>query len=151
MTMPGSSDRRRRVGYTAVWVVVAVLAIAVGVLAVEVAGAGLRDRGRVGSSDLVGRADPSNLTPDPADPTYADTIVGEYGEFDVECQGVVISGSQPRPAPGWRTVTFERGPDDDVDATFESAESIIEIEIYCNNGRPAVAEEELGTRPEVDD
>jgi SAM-dependent methyltransferase len=74
-----------------------------------------------------------------------------YGEFDVECQGVVIRGFEPRPAAGWRTVTFETGPDDDVDATFESAESIVEVEIYCNGGRPTVAEEELGTRPEVDD
>ena len=150
MTTP-SDTKGRRVRYAVLWVAAAVLSVAVGILAVEVAGAGLRDRGPVGSSELVGRADPSNLTPDPEDHTFADTIVGTYGEFDVECQGVVIRGFEPRPAAGWRTVTFETGPDDDVDATFESAESIIEVEIYCNGGRPTVAEEELGTRPEVDD
>jgi hypothetical protein len=151
MTTSGSTDRRRRAGYVAVWLVAAAVAITVGILAVEVAGAGLRDRGPVGSSDLVGRDDPSDLTPDPDDPTYTDTIVGEYGEFDVECQGVVIRGSEPRTAPGWRVVTYETGPDDDVDATFESADSIIEIEIYCNGGRPALAEQEIGTRPGTDD
>lgn len=147
----GSTEVRHRAGYVLVWVVGAIAAIAVGVLAVEIAGAGLRDRGPVGSSDLVGREDPSDLAPDPDDPKHADTITGDYGEFDVECQGVVIRGFEPRTAPGWRTVTFETGPDDDVDATFESADAIIEVEIYCNGGRPTLAEEEVGTRPDTDD
>ena len=147
MSTSGASERRRRAGYAAVWLVAAALSVTVGILAVNTAGASLRDRGPIGSDDLVGREDPSELTADPEDPVHADTIAGEYGEFDVECQGVVVRGSEPRPAAGWRTVTYERGPDDDVDAVFESQDQVLEIEVYCNGGRPAVAEEEAGIRP----
>ncbi len=149
--MSGDSTTRGLVGYAVLWIAAAVVCVAVGVVAVTVVGAGLRDRGPIGSESLVAREDPTSLPVDPDDPTYADTVTGEFGEFDVECQGVVIRGDQPRPAAGWRTVTYERGPDDDVDAVFESRTQVIEIEVYCNGGRPTIAEQEVGTRPDQDD
>ncbi len=139
---------RRRMGYAALWLLVAAVCVAIGVLAVNVVGAGLRDRGPIGSESLVPREDPTSLPVDPDDPTHAKTIRGEFGEFDVRCQGVVIRGEKPRPAKGWRTVTYEDRPDDDVDAVFESRTQVIEIEVYCNGGRPTIAEQEIGTRPD---
>ena len=37
-------------------------------------------------------------------------------------------------------VSFEPGPDDDVDAVFAQARRSVEIEVFCNRGVPTVAE-----------
>jgi hypothetical protein len=37
-------------------------------------------------------------------------------------------------------VRFEPGPDDDVEAVFRSPTELIEIEAFCNRGRPTLAE-----------
>ena len=59
--------------------------------------------------------------------------------------------SRPEPAPGWRIVSYETGPDDDVDAVFAKAAESIEIEVFCNRGIPTVADLERKTLPEGDD
>ncbi len=79
-------------------------------------------------------------------------ITEEFGVFVVECRGVVAYGIAVRPdtAAGWRVVSFERGPDDDVDAVFARQRESIEIEVFCNRGRPTVAELERNTLPDDD-
>ena len=49
-----------------------------------------------------------------------DEIAGEWGAFDVECRDTWAYGVGVRPdeATGWRIVSWEKGPDDDVDAVF---------------------------------
>ena len=69
-------------------------------------------------------------------------ITEEFGVLVVECRGVYAYGieAQPDTAAGWDVVSFERGPDDDVDAVFVRASSSIDIEVFCNRGEPTVAE-----------
>ncbi len=39
-------------------------------------------------------------------------------------------------------MSFEPGPDDDVDAVFSQGRRSIELEVFCNQGRPTLAEQE---------
>jgi hypothetical protein len=134
--------RRRALGYAAAWLLAGALAITVGVMAVQGAGAGVRDRGWLGSAG----AGPGDValtpTPDPTAERVERAIEGEYGGFVVACRGSVAYGAEARPdaAAGWRIVSFERGPDDDVDAVFASGPRSVEIEVFCNRGRPTVSD-----------
>ena len=47
-------------------------------------------------------------------------------------------------------MSFERGPDDDVDAVFANAGRSIDLEVFCNRGRPTVAEIEFNELPDED-
>lgn len=143
-------SRRRVLGYAAAWLVAAVLAVTVGVLAVSSAGAGVRDRGWLGST--VGGADTADLAPAP-DPGAARTersIDGEYGAFVVVCRGSVAYGEEVRPATdaGWEVVSYERGPDDDVDAVFANGPRSIDLEVYCRRGVPTVSDLEEHVLPD---
>ncbi len=52
----------------------------------------------------------------------------------------------PRPeAAGWRVVSWEKGPDDDVDAVFSDGRNSVDLEVFCNRGRPTVADLERNT------
>ncbi len=44
-------------------------------------------------------------------------------------------------------MSYETGPDDDVDAIFTSGARSIEVEVFCNAGVPTVAEIERKTLP----
>jgi hypothetical protein len=79
-----------------------------------------------------------------------DTVDGEFGTFRVGCRGVVAYGLDYAPARGWRVVSFEKGPDDDVDAVFSSRGRSVDVEVFCNQGEPTVAEIERNTLPEDD-
>ena len=48
-------------------------------------------------------------------------------------------------AAGWRIVSWEKGPDDDVDAVFSDGRNSVDLEVFCNRGRPTVAELERNT------
>lgn len=72
----------------------------------------------------------------------------EFGEIDVSCQGPYASGVDARPATGWRTVSFETAPDEDIDAVFAKGERSIEIEVFCNRGEPTISEVEQNTLPD---
>jgi hypothetical protein len=63
---------------------------------------------------------------------------------------VVAYGIAADTAPGWRTVSFEPGPDDDVDAVFSNRSRSIELEVYCNRGEPTVGDREYKTIPDDD-
>lgn len=134
---------RRVVRYAAAWLVAAVVAVSVGVLAVTSAGAGIRDRGPLGTG--LPAVDPdATPTPDPAAERVRTELDDDYGTFVVECRGSVAYGVEARPdtADGWRVVSYERGPDDDVDAVFARGPRSIEVEVFCNRGRPAVSDRE---------
>ncbi|MCH1868496.1 hypothetical protein [Nocardioides sp. CFH 31398] len=148
----------KRAGYVIAWVVCAVVAIAIGLLAVSTVGASVSDRGPLGDGDV---RDPSSneagpdteASPLPGAETVRATIRREFGELDVECRGAVAYATDARPdtAAGWDVVSFEPGPDDDVDAVFSNRGRSIEFEVFCNRGEPTLADYEENTLPEDDD
>ena len=129
------------------WTATTAVAVLVGVLAVTVVGATIRDRGPVGdevASDL--SAAPSSV-PSPSGPTVREAVEGEWGAFDVECRDTWAYGVGVRPdeGAGWRVVSWEKGPDDDVDAVFSNGRSSVDLEVFCNRGQPTLAEVERNT------
>lgn len=147
-----SNERRwtQPIGLTLVWLLTALLAIAVGVVAVLTVGAGLRDRGPIGTEVDLPAVQGASAEPDTSLPLVEKTIREEFGEFDVACRGAYALGLEVRPdtANGWAVVGFEEGPDDDVDAVFANRGRSIEIEVYCNRGEPTVGDLEINTLPD---
>ena len=154
--MPEPSRRRARtLGYLAGWSVAAVLAVTVGLVAVTSVGASIRGRGPLGDNEAIRQAELNRdtaVTPQPGDVPRQQEITDEFGGFLVECRGVAAYGVEVRPdtAAGWRIVQFERGPDDDVDAVFANRGRSIDVEVFCNQGVPTVAEIERHELPEDD-
>lgn len=134
---------RRRIGYVLAWLIAAGLAIAVGIAAVSTVGASIRDRGPLGTEVArdIGTT-PVVPSPAPEDAMRRDTVKGEFGAFEVGCRGVVVYGlgAVANKDAGWRVVSYEPGPDEDVDAVFVSQDSSIDVEVFCNRGKPTVAE-----------
>ncbi len=143
--------RRRVVGYALAWLVAATVAVTVGVVAVSSVGASVRDRGPLGNEVPDADQVEGASVPDPDATRVSRDIEGEFGVFTVECRGVVAYGLDTETAPGWRTISFERGPDDDVDAVFVKGGRSIEIEVYCNQGRPTIGDQEVKTLVDEDD
>ena len=141
---------RRWIGYAAAWLVAAGLAVTVGVLAVSSVGASVRDRGPLGNEVQRIESIEGSAEPKPGATREQRTIEDEFGSFDVECRGAVAYGLAVDTAPGWRAVSYEPGPDDDVDAVFANRGRSIEIEVYCNQGRPTVSDLERKTLPDDD-
>lgn len=139
---------RRRGVLLALWAATTAVAVIVGVYAVSLVGATIRDRGPVGDEVL---HDDTLAAPtasaSPTGPAVRDRVSGEWGEFVVECRGTWSYGVAVRPAEaaGWRVVSWEKGPDDDVDAVFSDGRSSVDLEVFCNRGRPTVAELERST------
>lgn len=141
-----SRGRYARLGLA--WLVATALAVVVGVVAVTTVGASIRGRGPLGNEVLRDQqssaADPSATpTPAPDARTTSRTLSGGWGEFEVECRGPYATGVAARPAPGWRTISYEPGPDDDVDAVFSSGRRSVELEVFCNRGIPTQADYEV--------
>ena len=136
---------RRTFGYLLAWLVAAAVAITTGVVAVSSVGASFRDRGPLGTDVPVPDQTETPSTPDPDARVVAGLIHDEFGTFEVECRGAVAYGRAARPAATWRVVSYEEGPDDDVDAVFGNGSRSIEIEVYCNQGRPVVGDREVKT------
>ena len=154
-TVTEGRSMRTVVGWTLGWIVAAALSVTVGVVAVTSLGASIRDRGPIGDNELIRQAElaeGASAAPDPDAERIRTTVEDEFGGFVVECQGVYAYGIEARPdeAAGWRTVSFERGPDDDVDAVFANAGRSIDLEVFCNRGRPTVAEIEFNELPDED-
>jgi hypothetical protein len=142
--------RRRWIGYAVAWVVAAVAAVTVGVLAVSSVGASVRDRGPLGNELQRAESLEGTASPQPGAARVQRTVEDAFGSFEVECRGAVAYGLSVDTAPGWRTVGYEPGPDDDVDAVFANRGRSIEIEVYCNRGRPTVSDLERKTLPDDD-
>jgi hypothetical protein len=143
---------QRRTGYALAWLLATTLAVVVGISAVSTVGAQVRGRGPLGNDVIRTSQLEGSATPDPADSSVTRTIDGEWGAFVVRCQGPVAFGEEVRPARGvgWRVVSYEEGPDDDVDAVFSNARRSVDMEVFCNRGEPTVAEIEENTLPEED-
>ncbi|GAW50859.1 MULTISPECIES: hypothetical protein [unclassified Nocardioides] len=139
--------RRRSVGFAVAWVGAAALAVTIGVLTVSSVGASIRGQGPLGN-DVV-RPEGSSR-PEPGATRIRDEIEDVFGTFVVECRGVVAYGIATETRDGWRTVSYEPGPDDDVDAVFAKQGSSIELEVYCNQGRPTLGDRESKTLPDED-
>ena len=128
------------------WAATTAVAVLVGVFAVSTVGATIRDRGPVG--DEVLRNDTVKPpTTAPEGPEVRDQVSGEWGTFDVACRDTWAYGVAARPdkAAGWRVVSWEKGPDDDVDAVFSDGRNSVDLEVFCNRGRPTLAELERNT------
>lgn len=138
---------RRILGYVLAWLGAAVVAVAVGVIAVNSVGASVRDRGPLGNDVPARDQLEGSSEADPDAKVVSRTVSDEFGTFEVECRGAVAYGVAVEPAPGWQVVSYEQGPDDDVDAVFASGRRSIEIEVYCNLGRPVIGDREVKTLP----
>lgn len=139
------------------WFAAIAVATSLGLAAVGVVGDAVRDEGPLGqavtrtdqggaasSTETPAGPDPATETaagPDPAGAVHR-ALTGEYGTFGVSCEGPYARGldASPETADGWRVVRFEPGPDDDVEVVFASRTEYVEIEVFCNAGRPEVAE-----------
>lgn len=150
---------RRALAWVLAWLLAAALAVTVGVLAVSSLGASIRDRGPIGDNELIRQADVDEgggsvdgTVDDGAEPVQR-TFTDEFGSFVVECRGVYANGvsTAPDTAAGWQVVTFERGPDDDVDAVFLNGDTSIDVEVFCDRGQPTIAEVERHVLTEDDD
>jgi len=145
---------RRAAAWLLGWVLAAAASVAVGVVVVDQLGASNRDRGPIGDNELIRQAQlaEGSVTPDPDAEVVRRSIDEEFGSFVVECRGAYASGVEvlPDQAAGWRVVSFERGPDDDVDAVFAQERRSIEIEVFCNRGVPTLAEIERNELPAED-
>ncbi|WP_028644501.1 hypothetical protein [Nocardioides sp. URHA0020] len=142
-------QRRRRLGgYVLAWLVAAAVAVAVGVVAVSSVGASVRDRGPLGNDVPDVDATEGAATPEPSAAVVRRTVDGEFGSFAVECRGAVAYGRAAVPAAGWRVISYEQGPDDDVDAVFARGGRSVELEVYCNQGRPTIGDREVKTLPD---
>jgi hypothetical protein len=148
--VPDNDGVRRRIGYALAWLLATTVAIAVGVSAVSTVGAQVRGRGPLGNEVIRTSQLEGTAKVDPADASVKRTIEGEWGAFLVRCQGPVAFGVEVRPARsvGWRVVSFERGPDDDVDAVFSNGRRSFDLEVFCNRGEPTVGEIEENTLPD---
>jgi hypothetical protein len=144
-----AGGRRRLVGYAVAWSVAASVAVTVGVVSVTTMGDTIRDRGPLGNEVArLAELEEGEARPDPGDPRVTQRIEGEYGSFVVACQGAVALGVAADGAAGWRVVSYEPGPDDDVDAVFSNRRRSVELEVFCNRGQPTLAEIERKTLPE---
>ena len=133
------------------WAAVTAAAVVVGVLAVGMVGDSIRDRGPLGNETVRSADVPEGkAVVDPDASRIRDSVTGRFGEFVVECRGLYAVGVAARPDrdAGWRTVSYEPGPDDDVDAVFSHRGRSVEMEVYCNRGRPTVSELEWKTLPD---
>ena len=152
---PGRRPRARTLGYVAGWLLAAAVAVSVGLIAVSSVGASLRDRGPMVNEAIAEAlridAGDGRLVPPENAARVRREIADEFGAFVVECQGVVATGVSAEPVDGWRTVSFEAGPDDDVDAVFAKGDRSIEVEVFCNRGEPTVSDLERNELPELED
>ncbi len=145
------SNRSKRLGFVLAWVLATVLAVGAGVLAVATVGASIRDRGPIGEDVGLG-GDVQPAAPETTAAAVRKEITGEFGVFVVECRDTWAYGVEARPATaqGWRVVSYEKGPDDDVDAVFSDGRNSVDLEVFCNRGQPTVAEMERNTLGEED-
>ena len=129
------------------WAATTAVAVLVGVFAVSTVGATIRDRGPIGDDVMRDTVADSTSVPAPRGPRVRDEIAGEWGAFDVECRDTWAYGVGVRPdrEAGWRIVSWEKGPDDDVDAVFSDGQNSVDLEVFCNQGRPTLAELERNT------
>lgn len=134
---------RKAALYAVAWLAAVGVATAIGIASVEAVGDAARGRGPLGP--VVEPRQEINASEVPsvrlqALPEVTEAVRGEYGAFVVSCRGPYAIGGRVEPAEGWRAISFERGPDDDVDALFAKGDGSLEVEVFCNRGRPTLAD-----------
>ena len=151
MEEPEESGHRRSAALAVGWLLAAALAVTVGVVAVTTVGASMRGRGPLGNEVVREDVQAQSVQVDEDLPLVERTFREEFGELVVACQGLYAIGLDARPdrAAGWRVVSYESEPDDDVDAVFADESRSIEIEVYCNRGEPTVGDLERNTLPDA--
>ena len=127
------------------WLVAAALAVSVGLAAVNTVDEAARGRGPLGQEVQPLRADAlqpldGTPSPDPDRRRVQEALTEEFGTFVVACQGPLAVGVSVRAnrQEGWQVLSFEPGPDEDVDALFTDGSRTAEIEVYCLQGRPTI-------------
>lgn len=129
---------RRALGFALGWLAAVVVAVAVALVAVTTVDDSLQGRGPLGEG-LDDLPEPRSVQEQIEGlPQVVREIRGEYGVFEVACQGAYARGISANAADGWRVVSFEPGPDDDVDAVFSSRARSADLEVFCNQGEPQV-------------
>jgi hypothetical protein len=136
---------KRALVYVGVWLGAVAVATGIALAAVGAVGDAARGRGPLGAAV----APLQDSDPDPSDipsdlPGRTRDIQGEYGTFRVSCEGPFASGLDvsANQAAGWSVLSYEKGPDDDVDAVFTQPGRSVEVEVYCNQGVPTVGDVE---------
>lgn len=122
------------------WALALVIATSLGLLAVGSVGDAVRGR-PVGPEVIdVTTPPPAPETPDPGQREVREELVNDFGTFVVGCRGAFATGVDAEAADGWEVTRVEPGPDDDVEVVFVSETELVEMEAFCNRGRPAIAE-----------
>ncbi|MBO4208659.1 septum formation initiator [Micromonospora echinofusca] len=134
------------------WLAAAVLATGIGLGAIRLVGesitgtpGGVRDAAEVERA-LAGSPEP---TPEPGAPSAGPTdppggsgtrrsFVVRGGSVVAECAGREVRLVSWAPAPGYRVKEADRGPDDDVEVTFDGPGGRSEVRIVCSGGVPVV-------------
>lgn len=135
------------------WLLAATVAVATGLAVLAQVGASVRARGALTADEeavrqvQAARAGQVRIDPDAARTTRG--FRGAFGRFEVACAGAAAIGETAVAAAGWRVVSYEPGPDDDVDAVFASGRRSVELEVFCLDGVPTVSDREVKTLPRV--
>jgi hypothetical protein len=140
----------RPVGFAVGWLVATCVAVVIGLAVVTTLGGSLHGRGPLGDGSAAeqppaGPPAASDLAS--ASPGERRTFDGGYGRLAVGCQGPYATILERQAAPGWRVLSVELGPDDDVEAVFGTSRRTVELEVFCDAGRPALAELERNEVP----
>jgi hypothetical protein len=145
---------RRRAGFALGWLVAVSLAVGVGLVVVTTLGDSLRGRGAIGdgvaSTDLIGGQPPSSTDLAEQGPAVRHAFSGAFGKLVVKCRGPYASVVGATAAGGWTVLSYEAQRDDDVDAVFGRHGETVEVEVFCNEGRPTLAELERNTIPDTE-
>lgn len=116
------------------WLVAVAVATGIGFFAIGVVGNVVRDRGPIGLAP--GELRPPTLDTTAPGPAVRETFTYEQGALTAECTGSSAVLLEYTAAAGWTVVDPETGPDEDVDVTFVRGPDRVEVEVYCNEGRP---------------
>ena len=125
-----------------------VVAVLAGVFAVSTVGATIRDRGPVGDEVARDVSVPSASVPEPEGPGVSEEISGSGGRSSSSAATpgrTAQRASAPTRTPAGASSALEKGPDDDVDAVFSDGRNSVDLEVFCNRGRPTLAELERNT------
>jgi hypothetical protein len=130
---------RDRLPYLSAWLLVTVLATAVGLVAVNTVGIVLRGTGPIGEqfSAVVVQDDASAASATPRE----ETLAHPAAVLRARCEGRTIRLLEMRPAPGVVAGGSDVGPDEDVHVDLVVGGREMRLEVYCNDGAPRLAVE----------
>ena len=139
---------KRALLYLGIWLGAVAVATGIALAAIGAVGDAARGRGPIGAEVTPLQDSDPDPVEIPSDlPGRTRDIKGEYGTFRVSCEGPYAAGIrvEANKAAGWSVLSYEKGPDDDVDAVFTQPGRSVEVEVYCNQGVPTVGDVERAT------